>query len=124
MPPKRDIKAALDRIEKEHDAECRRLTAELAAADKKKERALNAEAALIVDNIPNRVSELIGSFGSIELCSGADNGIGRTKEECVGLAAKIVALLELEGLGDRVFIDIDMSGSWHAKDSLRFKTRK
>jgi hypothetical protein len=124
MPPKRDIKAELDRIEKEYDAEQQRLHAEQAAADKKKERVLNAKAALTVEGIPDRVSAMIGAFGSIALCSGTDDGVGRTKDECSGLAAKIIALLELEGLGDRVFVDIDMSGSWSAKDSLRFKTRK
>lgn len=124
MPRKDNLKDELERIEKDHVAELARLVNEKNAADRKKERAELAEAKLIVGGIPGRVKEMIGVSGSIELCSGSGDGVGRELNECGGLAAKIIALLEAEGLGDRVFVDIDMSGSWHSKDSLRFRNRK
>ena len=117
------MKALLDKIEADHAAEIKRIEAEAEAAERKKEQDEMRRAKEIVAGIPARVKEHLYTDNSIELCTGEEDGVGDAINCCGGLAAKIIDLLREEGLEDRVYVDIDMSGSWSSQDALRFLVR-
>lgn len=123
VPKKRQptgLKAEIDKVKAEHEAAEAAKRQDQAEKDARERRREEAEAEQIMDALPSMVRAALNSgYKNVILYRGP--GLpSKNLNELTNTPAALVRLLREEGLIDRVWVDIDCSGSLRSENALMF----
>lgn len=114
------LKNQIEKIKREHAAKVAEEARQRETEEERRVAADKAQAANIVDGIPDAVREALEKGHlSVELWDG--KGVGTEPIYCTGVPGEIYKILRDHGLYDRLWVDRDLSGGWSPKDRLMFK---